>query len=175
MSNAHKWLFTPRGTAFVHASPAVASITQPATVSHFVEMGFPRSFDWVGTRDYTAWLSVPAAIEFHGGFDADAVASHRARLLEAFSERMQALGARPAGATSLCAAMRSFVMPRRGAVTREDAKALVRELWERSRIQAMATTFGDELIVRASAQVYVDEAEMRRLGDVLERDGWPGR
>jgi isopenicillin-N epimerase len=175
VSNAHKWLFAPRGTAFLHASPDVASLTQPLVVSHFVEMGFPRAFDWVGTRDYTAWLSVPAAIDFHRGLDAAAVSSHRQRLLEAFSVRMEALGARPAGPMALCASMRSFVMPRRSAVTREDAKALLGELWERSRIQAMATTFGDDLIVRASAQVYVEEQEMRALGDALERGGWPGR
>lgn len=175
VSNAHKWLFTPRGTAFLYASPEVAALTQPLVVSHFVEMGFPRSFDWVGTRDYTAWLSVPAAIQFHAGFEAAAVASHRSGLLDVFSDRMQALGARPAGPMALCASMRSFVMPRRRAVAREDAKALARDLWERERIQVMATTLGEDLIVRASAQVYVEEDEMVKLGDVLERGGWPGR
>ena len=71
--------------------------------------------------------------------------------------------------------MRSFVMPQRRAATREDAKATVQALWHRERIQAMATVFGERLIVRASSQVYVGAEEMRRLADVLGRNGWPGR
>jgi isopenicillin-N epimerase len=175
VSNAHKWLYAPRGTAFLHAAKRVAPLTRPNVVSHFIEMGFPRSFDWTGTRDYSAWLAVPEAIEFHRRFDPAAVRAHHRLLLEAFSEAMAPLGAVATGPLGMCAAMRSFVMPQKRAATREDAKATVQALWDRERIQAMATVFGERLIVRASSQVYVGADEMRRLADVLRRDGWSGR
>jgi isopenicillin-N epimerase len=175
VSNAHKWLYAPRGTAFLHAAKRVAAMTRPNVVSHFIEMGFPRSFDWTGTRDYSAWLAVPDAIEFHRRFDSAAVRAHYRLLLEAFTEAMAPLGAEATGPIGMCAAMRSFVLPQKRAAVREDAKATVQALWDRERIQAMATTFGERLIVRASSQVYVGAGEMCRLGEALARNGWAGR
>lgn len=52
VSNAHKWLYAPKGSAFLYAAPNVAPITRPVVTSHYIELGFPRSFDYVGTRDY---------------------------------------------------------------------------------------------------------------------------
>src|SRR5207244_4486351 len=41
VSNAHKWLFAPKGTAFLYASRNAAPKTRPNVVSHFIAMGFP--------------------------------------------------------------------------------------------------------------------------------------
>lgn len=175
VSNAHKWLFAPRASAFLYAAPAVAATTRPPVISHFVEMGFPRSFDWVGTRDYSAWLTVPAAIGFHEGFDAAAVRDHHRRVLDAATSALLAVGAKPVGPIGLCAAMRSFVLPQRRPATRDDALATARTLWDEERIQAMAVALGDRLLLRVSSQVYVDEDDVRSLGPALDRCGWPGR
>jgi len=175
VSNAHKWLFAPRASAFLYASPRVAATTRPPVISHFVEMGFPRSFDWVGTRDYSAWLSVPAAIGFHEGFDAAAVRDHHGRVLEAATGALAAVGVKPVGPMALCAAMRSFVLPQRRPATREDALALARALWDEERIQAMAVAHGERLLLRVSSQVYVGEDDVRSLPPALDRCGWPGR
>jgi len=175
VSNAHKWLFAPRASAFLYASPAVAATTRPPVISHFVGMGFPRSFDWVGTRDYSAWLTVPAAIGFHEGFDAATVRDHHRRVLDAATAALLAVGAKPVGPIGLCAAMRSFVLPQRRPATREDALATARALWDEERIQAMAVALGDQLLLRVSSQVYVDAEDTVRLGEALGRRGWPGR
>ncbi len=175
VSNAHKWLFAPRACAFLYASPAVAATTRPPVVSHYVGMGFPRSFDWVGTRDYSAWLAVPAAIGFHEGFDAAAVRDHHRRVLEAATVALAAVGAEPVGPMGICAAMRSFALPQRRPATRDDALATARALWDDERIQAMTVAFGDQLLLRVSSQVYVDEDDTVRLGDALGRRGWAGR
>jgi isopenicillin-N epimerase len=64
VGNCHKWLFAAKGCAFIFASPAAARQLHPATVSNLYGQGFPTEFDWQGTRDYSAWLSVTAALEF---------------------------------------------------------------------------------------------------------------
>ena len=175
VSNAHKWLYAPRGTAFLHAARAVAAMTQPSVVSHFVGMGFPRSFDWVGTRDYTAWLAVPAAIAFHESLDPPRAREYRAALIRHATAKLAAIGVHPVASDELACAMRSFVLPQHRAATQADADALLAALWERHRIQGMTVVFGDALLLRISAQVYVGEEDIDALADALQREGWPAR
>ena len=175
VSNAHKWLFAPKGTAFLHAAPGVASMTQPLVASHFVGMGFPRSFDWVGTRDYTGWLALPSALAFFESLGPERARVYRAGLIARATSRMAALGLRPVAGDDLACAMRSFVLPQRAPATQADADAWVARLRERHRIQAMAVVFGEALLLRISAQVYVGDEDIDALADALERDGWPGR
>jgi isopenicillin-N epimerase len=174
-SNAHKWLYAPRGCAFLHARGEAAAQTRPLVVSHHVGMGFPRSFDWVGTRDVTPWLSVPSAIDFLEGLGREALRSHNARLLDVATAVLEPLGARPVAARELCASMRSFHLPQARPATREDARALMRALWEESRVQVMAVELGGRLLLRVSGQAYVGDEDLDVLAGALRRQGWPGR
>ena len=175
VSNAHKWLFAPKGSAFLYASEDAARITRPNVVSHFIAMGFPRAFDFTGTRDNSAWLAVPAAIRFHEDLDPPAARAYQGKLIRICSDLLGGIGARPVGPIDLCAAMRAFVLPQVRAATPEDAVALMRSLWDKARIQVMATAHAGQLLLRVSAQVYVDEADIARLSEGLERHCWPGR
>lgn len=68
--NLHKWLCAPKGAGFLYAAPHLHHLLEPLTVSagwqsdattptHLVDI-----YEYTGTRDYAAFLSVPAAIEF---------------------------------------------------------------------------------------------------------------
>jgi isopenicillin-N epimerase len=174
-TNAHKWLYAPRGCAFLHAAGAAIAETRPLVISHHVGLGFPRSFDWVGTRDVTPWLSVPAAIDFFTAQGPEALRAHNARLIDAATALLEPLGARPVAARELCDSMRSFQLPTQRTATRDDAQALMRSLWDRHRIQAMAVDLGGRLLFRVSAQAYVGEEDLETLATALAQDGWPGR
>jgi isopenicillin-N epimerase len=63
--NCHKWLCAPKGAAFLWASPDRQGDLHPPVISHGLGKGFLAEFDWTGTRDPTAALTVPDAIEFH--------------------------------------------------------------------------------------------------------------
>ncbi|HZZ93628.1 MAG TPA: aminotransferase class V-fold PLP-dependent enzyme [Usitatibacter sp.] len=175
VSNAHKWLFAPKGTAFLHASADAAAITRPLVTSHFVGMGFPRAFDWPGTRDYTAWLALPAALRFAEWLGRERASAYRAALIEHATQSLAGFGAAPVGSDDLGCAMRSYILPRQGTATAEQAELLMSTLWQRHRIQAMAVAFGAALLLRVSAQVYVDPDDIDALASALGRDGWPGR
>ncbi len=175
VSNLHKWLFAPKGTAFLYASKKVAPMTRPNVVSHFIAMGFPGSFDYAGTRDNSGWLAAPAALRFFKDLQPDAVRAYQRRLLAKVTDLVTGLGGKPVAPIEMSAAMRSFAMPQRRAATRSDGDDLVRSLWDRHRIGVWSTVFAERLILRISAQVYVDEDDLDNLRTALERDGWPGR
>ncbi len=68
--NFHKWLCATKGSAFLYARPEVQPLIEPLVVSWGYEAEIPGPstfqvyFEWTGTQDFSAYLSVPAAINF---------------------------------------------------------------------------------------------------------------
>lgn len=61
----HKWMCAPKGSGYLYVSEKYRELVHPVSISNYYGQGFLREFDWPGTVDATAWLSVPAAIDFH--------------------------------------------------------------------------------------------------------------
>jgi isopenicillin-N epimerase len=174
-ANAHKWLYSPKGSAFLYAADEAAMRVRPLSVSHYHELAFPRAFDYVGTRDVTAFLSVPAAIEFVNEFGADDVRRYLATLSRAGAEIVKPLGVTPIAPDAMFAAMRAYILPQRRAVEAGDVMLLMRGLWDKHRIQVAANAYQGKFILRLSPQIYVERVDFEHLAQVLEREGWPGR
>jgi isopenicillin-N epimerase len=65
VGNLHKWLCAPRpAAALICGSNEVSALMNPLAPSWGFDEGFPSSFEWQGTSDYSAYLCVPAAITF---------------------------------------------------------------------------------------------------------------
>lgn len=175
ITNLHKWLYTPRGTAVLYASPGAAPLTRPAITSHYVDLPFPHCFDYVGSRDCTPWLCAPHGVEFFEGLGAARIWAHEAGLIARASAAMLAAGAREVAPPEMSAAMRAFLLPQRRPATAADAEEVMRTLWDREQIQIRCARIGGSLLLRVCAQAYVGGEEMDRLGEALRRLGWPDR
>ena len=86
VGNLHKWCFTLKGVALLHAADGVReSRTQGGIISHFWKRSFAERFFMQGTLDYSRYLSAPAAMDFVarelGGWRA--MQAHNAALVEA--------------------------------------------------------------------------------------------
>jgi isopenicillin-N epimerase len=83
--NLHKWVCAPKGSAFLHVRRDRQARTHPLVVSHGMNSArtdrsqFRLEADWTGTRDPSAWLAMPTALDLIGGLVPGGWPSVRAR------------------------------------------------------------------------------------------------
>ncbi len=72
VGNCHKWICSPKGSAFLYVAKAHQHQIFPLVISHQYdkpvaeEEKWCMQFFWDGTHDFSAFLCVPAAIDFMG-------------------------------------------------------------------------------------------------------------
>jgi isopenicillin-N epimerase len=175
VSNLHKWLYAPRGTAMLYASGAAASLTRPLVTSHYVELGFPRAFDYVGTRDYSAWLAAPAALEFLQALGPERLRAHQARLIGHGRGELTGVGAQTIAPAEFSPAMCAFLLPQSRPALPADAAEVMARLWDSEHIQVRCALLHGALLLRICAQAYVEADDITQLARALDRIGWPAR
>ncbi len=71
-ANCHKWICSPKGSAFLYVRPDLRAVIRPLALSNNAEKPRPgrdrflTEFDYQGTSDYSAFMSIPAALDFMG-------------------------------------------------------------------------------------------------------------
>jgi isopenicillin-N epimerase len=168
--NFHKWACAPKGSAALVVGPAHRDRVHPLTTSHGMGQGFREEFDWTGTKDDTAYLTVPAALAFMAGLGWDRVRRHNHELV-AFGQRTvsKALGTEPPVPEPRFGSMALVGLPDGAAGTQDAAVALGARLYEAERIEVPIGAWNGRGYVRLSAQAYNGPADYERLADALPR------
>jgi isopenicillin-N epimerase len=169
VGNCHKWLMAPKGAAFLHARPEHHHWLHPTIISHGYEQGFLAEFDWTGTRDFSAALSVPAAIAAHASLGGPLLMDSNRRLAWQAAQLLAAAWDTSIPADrSLFAAMTLIGAPFAGEVDERRVLALRARLRECG-ADAPITAVGGRLFVRISAQAYNRIEDYEQLGDIVLR------
>ncbi len=92
-ASCHKWLSAPFGSGFLYVHPRHQSLVRPPVLSWGrippTEIrSWSDEFVWAGTRDSSAYLAVPAAIEFLEGIGLDAFRSRSHSLAQYARQRL---------------------------------------------------------------------------------------
>jgi isopenicillin-N epimerase len=168
VGNCHKWLMAPKGSGFLWTSPARQAETHPLVISHGYGQGFTAQFDWTGTRDPSAWLAVPAAIDFHMRLGGPSLRARNTALArDAANLLVQRWRSERAAPDPLTGSMAAVRLPACGAATPRRALELRRLLFDRHRIEVAINPFGGALWVRISAQAYNELTDYQRLAQVF--------
>jgi isopenicillin-N epimerase len=154
----HKWMMTPKGCSFLFARPEIQNDFDPVIISWGYEADVPGKSKFLdyhqlqGTRDYSAFLTVPKAIAFmeeHNWWEASKKSKELLRknypvLCELF------------GSTPLCPISEDFL----GQIASiplpiDDPAPLKKELFEKYKIEIPVFKLRDQVYLRFSTHVYV--------------------
>jgi isopenicillin-N epimerase len=170
VGNCHKWLCANKGCGFLYAQPDRQANLHPNVISHGFDSGFLNEFDWTGTRDPTAWLTVTDAIGFHQQLGREQVWAHNHSLVLQAAQMLADAWQQPLPApTSMLGFMATLALPQsvRASYAVGDAQKLHDEILSQHQIEVPIIPFSDRLWLRISAQVYNESWEYSHLGAVL--------
>ncbi|MSQ01522.1 MAG: aminotransferase class V-fold PLP-dependent enzyme [Myxococcales bacterium] len=166
--NLHKWVCAPKGAALFWVGAAWRDRVHARVVSHGYELGLRAEFEWAGTFDPTAWLSVPAALDHLDELGLDELQAHNHALVQEGRQRLaRALGVslpHPDEA-GWYGPMAAVEVPW---ATGADAPGLTARLFHEHRIEVPFTAYDDRCFVRISGQAYNRPAQYQRLAGLLK-------
>ena len=182
--NCHKWICAPKGAAFLYTRPDLQQQTRPAVISHganSTRTGRSRylvEFDWMGTDDPTAILSVPEAIRFMGqllpgGWAAVRETNHQLAL-RGRDVLCEVLGVDPPCPDDMIGSLASLPLPDGDGRPSESplyADPLQDLLLEQFRIEVPVIPWPapPKRLIRVSGQVYNRDGDYEKLGRALAR------
>ena len=167
--NCHKWLCAPTGSAFLYARADRQDDLHPVTISHGFGKGFLEEFDWTGTRDPSAWLATPAAIDRHRRLGGDELMARNSALAaEATSLLARRLNTEPGAGGVMSGCMGVVRLPLGGEATTERSAELRAHLLAAG-TDAPTHVLAGAIWLRVSAAAYNDIEDYQRLGDIVAR------
>ena len=166
--NCHKWLCAPKGAGFLWARPELQDTIDALVIGwgYDEDATFVARHTRAGTRDPSAYLSVPDAIDWQTEHDWDSVRDRCHELARAARTGLAEL----TGLDPLTADSREhFVQMVAAPLPDCDADELQRRLFDEDGIEVLARAWNGRPLLRASFQGYNDESDLERLLEALRK------
>ncbi len=176
-ANLHKWVCAPKGAAFLHVRRDRQPLVRPLVISHGANSPrtdrsrFRLEFDWQGTNDPTAALSVPKALDtvgamHEGGWPGVRKANHdlvmRGRQLV-----LAAVKTEPLAPEANLGSMAAIALPGPATPNPQTPDPLQRVLFDEHRIEVPVIGIGGVRCLRLSAHRHNTIEDYERLSATL--------
>jgi len=163
VANGHKWLFSPKGSAILWVSKDKQKNIVPLVISSSGNISFVGEFEYTGTRDYTAFLSMGAALDFRIKWGDLEIMEYNHQLAvwagnylsKLWNTRMLV------NDNSMVGSMVNVVLP-----TQNDQKAqmLTQLLFDKYNMYLVAVKTQGIWYARISAQIFLEQSDFVDLG-----------
>jgi isopenicillin-N epimerase len=170
--NCHKWLGSQRASGFLASRPEVKHLLQPLVVSwgwepnEVREDAFQWMFEWMGTFNPAAYLTVPAAIAWQAEHNWPAVRQACHELLLDASDQIAALSGLPQispDTSDWWVQMRTIPLPPCNLPVLKD------RLWDEYQVEVPMVGWNGGHYIRVSIQCYNSPNDVDRLVEALKR------
>lgn len=179
VGNCHKWLCAPHGSAFLRVAEQHRGSIDPLVISHgwndtrTERSRFRKLFDWVGTDDPSAMLSVPTAIDTVGselgeGWPGVMRRNHELAL-DGRGVVLERIGGDSAVPDDMIGTMAAIELPPAEQATEGIIDPLTGAITESHRIEVPVFSFPESprRVVRLSAHLYNTHEDYEVLADAL--------
>lgn len=167
----HKWMMTPKGCSFLYVRKELQPLFDPLVVSWGYENEFPSQSKFLdyhqmqGTRDFSAFLTIPKAIQFMQENNWVSVAKECRELARNNAMRFfDLLKSQP-----LCPFSDEFLAQMISIpIQTTDPEKLQRHLFENYKIEIPVMPHEDRVFIRYSIQAYNTQQDLDTLYDALK-------
>jgi isopenicillin-N epimerase len=167
----HKWMMTPKGSAFLYVKKELQNAIDPLVVSWGYDALFPSQslfldyHQFNGTRDYTAFLCIPAALEFMERNNWVSVAeSCRTLVKQNAATFYDTLGSTPHAPID-----DNFMLQMCSAeIKTTNPEKLYRYIFDNYQVEIPVMRHGDKVYLRYSINGFNDQKDLDTLFDALE-------
>jgi isopenicillin-N epimerase len=175
-ANLHKWCGVPKTAAVLYVQRDRQVDLHPLVIGHGANSPrtdrsrFLLEFDWIGTHDPSAAMSLPVALQYMGGLLPGGLPELRARnhdlVVRARALLMDALGIQAPCPAEMLGAMATMPLP---AGMSMPAPALYEALWRKHRIEAPVFEWPSpgRPMLRVCAQIYNELSQYERLAEAV--------
>jgi isopenicillin-N epimerase len=182
--NAHKWLCTPKGSAFLHVREDKRGQIRPLSISHGASVDGTKNerirleFDWTGTQDITPWLCIPKSIKYvgslvDGGWE-EIMEHNRNLALEARNIILEVLKTPKICPDSMIVGLSAVALPGEGVATKSvlEPDPLHTLLFEKYNIQVPVFSWPhhNRRYLRIASYLYNSLEEYRFLAEILKKE-----
>ncbi|MFI5263818.1 MAG: aminotransferase class V-fold PLP-dependent enzyme [Candidatus Kapaibacterium sp.] len=160
----------PKGSAFLYVDPKHQKEIHPTNISHNYLTTFKSEFDWVGTHDPTAWLSVSAALAFINEIGVYEMRSYGHNLaLDARKMLTNSFGSKVLAPADMIGMLATIQLPGNPNDTDKHTATLHDRLRDEFHCELPVIVMDGHTYVRISAQVYNQMSEYEQLAAAIKK------
>jgi isopenicillin-N epimerase len=162
----HKWMMTPKGSSFLYVKKEQQYRVDPLIVSWGYNALFPSASTFLdyhqtnGTRDYSAFLTIPAAIAFMKEHNWEQVATECRQLVQ----NNAAVFCKLLGAAPLAPVTDDFILQLFSAeIKTTEPEKLHRHFFDTYKIEIPVMRHGDKVYLRYSINAFNSQQDLDKL------------